>query len=258
MPQNFKGFIKINMHTVLERLFKRYGSRGLLLYLKLKNKKKRIIEFSYPNEFKEPIYLRTGTTDFSTFMEVIFGKAYEFPLNFIPEVIIDCGANIGLTSIYLKNKFPDARVFAVEPEKENFKILTANLSGYDNTTLYNNGIWNKKTMLKIEDSGLGEWGFMVTETNEMGPNTIPAISIKDIMHENNINIIDILKIDIEGSEKELFESGYEYWLPRTKIIIIELHDRLRMGASQSFFNALIQYKFSLTLRGQNIFCFFKN
>lgn len=234
-----------------------YGIAGLKLYVKIRFPQKKVVSFSFPEEFTHPIFLRTGTTDFSTFMDVIFGKAYEFSFKSMPDVIIDCGANIGLTSVFWKNKYPASKIISIEPEKNNFEILSKNMGNYDNTVLYNNGIWNKAARLKIVDPGLGEWGFMVQETEEE-IDAIRAVSIKDIMLQNDIETIDILKIDIEGSEKELFESDYDYWLPRTKVIIIELHDRLRKGASQSFFSALVKYKFETVVKGQNIFCFLNN
>jgi len=247
--------IKINKIT---RLYKRYGVKGLSLYAGIKNKKNKLVSFFYPTEFAQPIYLRTTTSDYSIFIEVIFGKSYDFPLKFTPKVIIDCGANIGLASVFFKNKYPSAKIIAVEPEKENFEILSKNLNNYNNTILYNNGIWNKSARLKIEDNGSGSLGFMVYESEENNTNAITSISIKDILLQNNIDTIDILKIDIEGSEKELFESNYDYWLPRTKLISIELHDRMRKGCSQSFFSAISKYNFEIAIKGQSIFCFLGN
>jgi hypothetical protein len=53
----------------------------------------------------------------------------------------------------------------------------------------------------------------------------------------------LLKIDIEGGEKQLFESNYENWLPKTKCIIIELHDGV-LKEAQNFFKAISKYDFS--------------
>jgi hypothetical protein len=53
-----------------------------------------------------------------------------------------------------------------------------------------------------------------------------------------IEEISILKLDIGGSEKELFESCYANWLNKTKVIIIELHERMRTGAKESFRSAI--------------------
>ncbi|MBK9249843.1 MAG: FkbM family methyltransferase [Ignavibacteria bacterium] len=205
-------------------------------------------------EFKHPIFLRNNSSDIPTFGQILIDRDYDFEIDFTPNIIIDLGANIGLAALYFKNKFPTANIVCVEPEQSNFKLLQMNTSQYDNVVCLNNGIWNKNTNLIIEDSKSGFWGFMVRETTEITANSIQAISINEIMSQLNIEFIDILKIDIEGSEKELFETNYEEWMPKVKIIIIELHDRMRAGSAKSFFKALVQYNFSLTMRGENIIC----
>ena len=118
-------------------------------------------------------------------------------------------------------------------------------------------VWNKSINLVIKDVGLGHWGFMIEETIMPTENSIQAYTIENIMKQFSIDQIDILKIDIEGSEKELFESGYEYWLPKTKVLILEIHDRMRVGCSKSIFKALSNYNFSTCHRGENLFVFMK-
>ena len=72
------------------------------------------------------------------------------------------------------------------------------------------------------------------------------------MKNNNIDSIDIFKIDIEGSEKELFEMNYEYWLPKTKCLIVETHDRMKPGCSESVLNTIRKYDFEKIESGENI------
>jgi FkbM family methyltransferase len=239
----------------LAGLYQRFGMRGVNLYVKTWRGKKDIISFNYPEEFVQPIYLRSKATDLSVFMDVIYGGAYDFPFKVPPSTIVDCGANIGLTSVFFKNKFPSAKVIAIEPEKRNFEILSKNLHHYPDVILCNNAIWSRTTKLKIEDNGKGNWAFVVKEVDDNETGTIEAISLKDVMEQNHLAVIDILKIDIEGSEKELFESDCDYWLSRTKVIMIELHDRMKPGASKSFFKALCKYNFDTVVKGQNLFCF---
>ena len=111
--------------------------------------------------------------------------------------------------------------------------------------------------MEIKDVGLGNWGFMIEETNKSTPNSIKAFTINSIMEQFSLNHIDILKIDIEGSEKELFQEGYESWLSKTKVLIVELHDNMRDGCSKSFFKALNNYKHHIKYKGENIYVFMK-
>ena len=64
--------------------------------------------------------------------------------------------------------------------------------------------------------------------------------------------IDIIKIDIEGSEKEVFAIHTDLWLPKTKTLIIELHDRIVPGCSKTVFKQISKYDFSMEIMGQNL------
>ena len=59
-------------------------------------------------------------------------------------------------------------------------------------------------------------------------------------------------LDIEGSEKEVFSTDFENWLPKTKVIVIELHDAMKTGCSRAVFAAVNKYNFSFNFKGENI------
>ncbi len=235
--------------------YTRFGYRGLLFLLKRSIKRNSIVAFLHPEFNSIPIYLRNNTMDVTMFQQVFFNQEYQMTFKFEPKVILDCGANIGLATVYLKNRFPEATIISIEPEQSNFELLVKNTKDYSDVFCLKNGIWNESSNLIIKDEGLGNCGFMVEETNKYHKDSIEAITIVDIMKRYDIDSIDILKIDIEGSEKELFESGYEEWLPKVKVIIIELHDWLRNGTSKSFFKALSNYNFSISIEGENVYVF---
>jgi len=88
-----------------------------------------ISKLNIPN-IQHPINLRKNTSDLPTFLQVFIDREYK--INFDnPKVIFDCGANIGLFAIQIKNEFPDAQVICVEPDPENFNQLQKNLAAYD-------------------------------------------------------------------------------------------------------------------------------
>ena len=183
------------------------------------------------------IYLRKNSSDLDAYRQIFLQKSYETTFPEHPEVIIDAGANIGLFTVFMKLKFPDSRIICIEPDESNFGMLTRNTERFNKVSLENCGIWARSTNLKITDKyNFGSWGMVTEETEE--PGTLKAISIVDIMSKYGIPKIDILKIDIETSEKILFESNYQEWLPKVQMIIIELHDWLTVGCGQSFFNAV--------------------
>ena len=80
-----------------------------------------------------------------------------------------------------------------------------------------------------------------------------AVTIPGILREMDAARIDILKLDIEGAEYELFKTGAESWLGAIRQIVIELHDRYRPGCSQVFYAAIGRFPFAQEIRGENIF-----
>jgi FkbM family methyltransferase len=238
----------------LFRLIYRFGvKQGISLYLcELESNKISKIKLRF---LKHPFYLRNNSTDISIFREIFLDLDYDFKLKFKPEFIIDCGANIGLTSIFFTNKYPDATIIAIEPDKLNFEMLLKNTGYYSNIKCINAGVWNKESYLKVEDKfGSGAACLITSEVTVDYSDKIKAYSISNILQKYEKTEIDILKIDIEGSEKELFKSGYEEWLPNSKTIMIELHDYYQKGSSKTFFTALNNYNFSIFHAKRNIFC----
>jgi len=187
------------------------------------------------------IYLRKfPSTDVFVYNQVLVENSYAeiiFIANrFIKNkklTIIDIGANIGLTSFYFLKEFDnfDIQIVSIEPYSDNFKLMQFNLEKNnflrENVSLINKGIYNKPCFLEIDLNSLenGQWGIEFIEKS--GFNEINTIEISDILKERNWNEIDILKIDIEGAERYLFnEFNYaNSFLCKTNILAIEIHDK---------------------------------
>jgi FkbM family methyltransferase len=204
------------------------------------------------NNLTHPFGIRNNPFDYATFEEVILREAYNISLNFEPTYIIDGGGNIGLTACFFATRYPNATIITVEPDTENYKLLQSNCKPYSNIHTLQCGIWKNNTNLKIENTNVGNNAFTVTEINEASSETLRALTISSLMEQFSMPHIDILKLDIEGSEKEVFEEGFEKWLPVTKLLIIELHDAMKKRCSRSVFNAVNQYDFSFDMKGENI------
>ena len=81
-----------------------------------------------------------------------------------------------------------------------------------------------------------------------------GITIEKIFRDSSFEYIDILKLDIEGSEADIFSerSNYQSWLPYVKVLIIELHDRMRSDCSYNFFRAIGWYRYFFMFIGENL------
>lgn len=222
---------------------------AFLLYRKLKSGNLSNLSIS---KLAHPFSIRNNPYDYATFEEVLLEETYNITVSFTPSYIIDGGGNIGLTACYFATKYSNANIISIEPDAGNFDILQQNCSHYKNIKPLQCGIWKNNTHLKIEDTCTGNNAFTVTETTEKTNTKINAVTIQHIMQEYALPHIDILKLDIEGSEKEVFESGAENWLPKTKVLMIELHDEMKPGCSRSVFNAIAKYDFSFAIKGENV------
>ena len=166
--------------------------------------------------------------------------------------IIDAGANIGFSSVFYANKFPKATIVSIEPDTVNFNQLEKNTGKYEQINLRKGAVWNKNVFIEVVDKGWGTRGYIVEEVKEKSDASMTGFSISSLMSDFKVDRIDILKMDIEGSEQEVFESDYENWLPKTKCIIIEFHDRMREGSSAIVRETIAKYNFSSFENGENV------
>src|SRR5207247_2514943 len=94
------------------------------------------------------------------------------------------------------------------------------------------------TKINIVDPKSGKWGFMTETVAASGElvGSVDTITIEQIIGKHQIGRIDILKIDIEGAEREVF-AGSSRWINTVDCIIAELHERLKPGCNENFRNS---------------------
>lgn len=190
-----------------------------------------------------PFILRHGTTDLLVFREIFLFKSYDFEMK-DPAVIVDAGANVGFASIFFANRFRKATIYAVEPDPVNFRQLLLNKEHYDRIVPVQAGLWDHDTFIRLKNPNASSWALEVEDTPSGELSGIPGWSVRSLMSKYQIERIDLLKLDIEGSEKEVFEGEVE-WLHQTHCILIETHDWLKPGASRAVLKSISEYNFSL-------------
>jgi FkbM family methyltransferase len=174
-----------------------------------------------------PLRARPKTTDRAIFWQIFGDREYRCLDELMnARLIIDCGANVGYSSAYFLTHFPSSHVIAVEPDVENFNLLRTNLAPYrDRCRLVNSAVWSKPAGLVIVESTLkgAECSRRVREARGDENAAMIATDIRQLLKESGFDRISILKIDIEGSEMEVFSSNYSEWLPYVDHLVIELH-----------------------------------
>ena len=212
----------------------------------------------------QPVSLRMNTSDIPTFLQVFARAEYDIEFIQVPEYIVDLGANIGLAAAYFTGRFPEAKIICVEPNNENFKILLQNTNGYSNVITLCAAVWHESGNLEIvesDDAGkpLGFWGTQTRAFSVEGSasitlngNIVPAMTVPEIMKAANFPRIDLLKVDIEGAELELFTGDTSEWLPLIGQLVIETHDRFRPGSTAAVRSAMVRLGFEESKFGENL------
>jgi FkbM family methyltransferase len=166
-----------------------------------------------------PFHIRQGNfVDVAVVTTNIVREEYgQLDLPRDPEWIIDGGAYIGDTAAYFLSRYPKVNVIALEPGAESYKMAHQNLKPYkERAILLNQGLWGSDTTLKF---GGDLWGASVRKDGY----EINCVSIPTLLRLYRIPKVDILKLDIEGAEENLFASAPEKWLPLVDHILIETH-----------------------------------
>ena len=198
-------------------------------------------EFSAPIPgYKNKVLIRLGTTDVAAFEHVFINQEYGFDLKQPPSVIVDAGANAGMSAVYFAQRYPSATIFAIEPEPTSFEILRKNAKLYSQIVPLNLALWNHNDGVVIQDGGAGHWGMRVA--NSGAAKIIPSLTPADFIERHGITRVGLLKIDVEGAECEIFEDAAN-WIGRVDMICAELHDRFRAGCSVAFQSATTDFPF---------------
>jgi FkbM family methyltransferase len=152
--------------------------------------------------------------------EIFNKQIYNFKTDSQTPIIIDAGANIGMSVIYFKMKFPNAKITAFEPDEEVFNVLKNNVASFEfkEVELVKKGLWKEVTVLTFNSEGADAG--RISDKNENGK----VIKIETSLLSNYLksNTIDLLKIDIEGAEFEVLNECKDY-LKNVNNIFIEYH-----------------------------------
>ena len=218
----------------------RFGRReGRTLYRALHGDARGEVTVAVPG-LPAPLTLRAGTSDVDAFEQVFVLGEYDVRLPTPPRTVIDGGANVGAAAVYFAHRYPEARIAAVEPDPENVDLLRRNVALYPGVRPIQAGLW---ALLNPADR---PWDRRVGE----GAGGIPALTVEDVMDALGGGPLDLLKLDIEGAEVEVFRSSAA-WIGRVGTIIVETHDALRPGCADALRAATRDEGFARHRSGEN-------
>jgi len=123
-----------------------------------------------------------------------------------------------------------------------------NAARFSNVHLIRAALWSHPAPLALQNPGASNWSFRFVESKEAG---IPSVTVEDIMARLGVDRIDILKLDVEGAEKEIFEHSAG-WIDRLGTILIELHDQYTPGCTEALEQAIAGRNFHRSLASDKL------
>lgn len=204
--------------------------------------------------YAKPFRLRGKTSDPWVFRSLIVSDEYSLlPKSLNPQTILDAGANAGFGIRWLKQRWPDASVAAIEPDTDNIRVAGINTAGMSGVDLMEGALWSEDGRASFVCAGDEKYALRVRMDKE-GP--IRCVSVGSVMRNMGWDKIDILKMDIEGAEREVFGAGAKEWIHKVGVLIVELHEGVSPGCTVRLFEALHGTGFTLKWRGENLVVFF--
>ena len=210
------------------------------------------ITIAFQGLYTTPVQLRIGSqsSDMAVFKQILgweeykpVVQAYKNHFGADAATIIDAGGNIGLTSLYFSAHFPEASIVSIEPDADNFNLLVTNLRQQTVDCVWG-AVWSHNGQLTMVNDFRDRlsWSRRVKEAETEASRSIPAYSLMHIKTEHNFACIDILKMDIEGAEKEIFGQPNLDFLKHTKCVAIEIHDEFE--CRDTIYQCLTDYGFT--------------
>ena len=166
-----------------------------------------------------PLRALDSLSFYYTYKEIFFRETYAFNADSPAPRIIDGGANIGLSVLYFKTRWPDAQVVAFEPDENVFRVLQANVESFrlSDVTLVNAALWNEETTLEFFAQG-ADAGRLYPPQQDSQTQQVTAQRLTRYLSEP----VDMLKLDIEGAEVDVILDCADQ-LHHVKNLLIEYH-----------------------------------
>jgi FkbM family methyltransferase len=192
------------------------------------------------NGQRRTVFLRTFQGDIDIFYEIFWKKIYSLPLQqeLGYKVIVDIGANVGMAALYFATHYPLAQIICIEPDKDNCTVLQKNCAPYKNIKIMQAAIMPQDGFVSIKKALL-QYNNSV-QFSDSEKNNVQAICMNTLFSNFELTHVDLMKIDIEGGEEEVFAADTT-WLDNVSQLLIEIHNP---ETSNVCFNRLQQHLFT--------------
>lgn len=192
------------------------------------------------------VELRNNFADAFVLNEAFIGHEYDTGLLASePSVIFDIGANVGFLTVYLKMRYPQARVFCFEPDPDNFKQLVATTRQFPDVTCFQTAVGAKNEQRAFYRSPVFHMRNSLIKVEGSESFEVEVISLDEAMHRAGVASIDLLKFDVEGAEVEIFPPFTHFEAVRA--IVGEIHPYLWKRDEEKRLIELLERHYVLTV-----------
>lgn len=158
----------------------------------------------------------------SAYKEIFQERIYAFDFESCSPRVLDLGANIGLSVLFFKKMYPNARITAFEADPKIFAYLEKNVhgNGFTDVELINKAVWSENTTLEFSSEGAD--GGRAALTGDENLITVEAVDIDEFLRGKSF---DFLKMDIEGAEEFVLPACRDH-LAGIKFVFVEYHSKI--------------------------------
>lgn len=169
------------------------------------------------------LYSRSGLSDLGVVFDTFVGRYHLPPETLEPvNTILDLGSNIGLTMAHYAVLYPQARIAGVELDSSNYELCRKNTETFgDRCRVTHAAVWHAPG--EVSYGGVRESGYaIVSRKGEKARSKVRAVTVESLIDELGVPIVDFIKMDIEGAEREVLGNA-ESWLHRVRCLKVEVH-----------------------------------
>jgi len=173
--------------------------------------------------------------DFGLFCEIFQETPYEDLLPETANVVVDLGANVGVSALYFRLRYPEAAIYCFEPDPANLRRLRAQAAILGDTQVRNVALWSSDSTVSFyTDPHRGSLSAVSAVHDRQQEISVRARTLASVLEEQGISEVDVLKFDIEGAEEEALVPFDQF--DQVRVLCGEVHADLCDG--EAVFNIL--------------------
>ncbi len=163
--------------------------------------------------------------------------------NINPSVILDVGSNVGLSAIYFSLKYPEAKIYAFEPNKKTFLKMKKNVCSFNNIEVFNWAVADHDGQVEFFENEISISSSIIKRSEGQEADLVDCYKLDSVLEKLNIDKVDLLKFDVEGSEYNIF-NNFTKW-NKVDYFIGEVHLDLMKENLNQFTDLFVDYKVNL-------------